>query len=82
MTTGPSSEELHLARQQRLAGMVLAATGVGWLGLQWLGGRMGWPMRYAFLIDLMAMAAFIWALTVTWRVWRRRKSGPQGPGGK
>lgn len=60
----------------------MALAGIGWLGLNWLGGRLGWPARYALLFDLVAIAAFVWALAVTWRVWRRRQSGPQGPGGK
>ena len=62
------------AGQARLAAVVIAATMVLWLGLSWLGGRLGWEARYAYLIDLAAIAAFVWSLAVTWRVWQRRRS--------
>ena len=80
MTPAPGSDPHALARQSRLAGLVMAVTGMAWVALQWLGGAMGWPVRFVFLFDLMAIAAFLWALAVTWRVWKRRRSGPQGPG--
>ncbi|WP_323716874.1 DUF5337 domain-containing protein [Paracoccus aminovorans] len=68
------------ARQMRLVAVVIAATMVAWLGVQWLGGRQGWPAKYAFLADLMAMGALIWSLMVTFRIWRRRKALSQGQG--
>jgi type VI protein secretion system component VasK len=64
----------RLARQARLAAMVIAATALLWLGAQWLGGQFGWQGRYAFLFDFAALAAFVWALAVTWRIWRQRRS--------
>lgn len=66
--------------QMRLVAVVIAVTMLGWLGLQWLGGQMGWPAKYAFLADLVAMGALIWSLLVTWRIWRRRKASSQGQG--
>jgi hypothetical protein len=48
---------------------------VAWMAAQWLGGRLGWEARFAFLFDLAALAAFIWAFVVTWRVWRARREG-------
>ena len=44
-----------------------------WMGAQWLGGSLGWDPRYVFLFDLMAAAAFIWTMVVTWRLWRQRQ---------
>ncbi len=67
-------------RQMRLAGAVIALTMVLWLGFQWLGGHYGLPEKYAFLADLAAMAAMIWSLAVTWRIWRRRKATSQRQG--
>jgi len=55
--------------------VVLAAAMLVWMGAQWLGGRMGWETRFVFLFDLAAMAAFVWSLAVTWRIWRRGKTG-------
>ena len=64
----------HLARQARLAAIVIAATMVMWMGAQLLGGALGWQPRFVFLFDLAALAAFIWALAVTYRIWRARRS--------
>ena len=59
--------------QVRLVALVLAGTMILWIGVQWLGGLMGWQTRFAFLADFAALAAFIWALLVTFRIWRRRQ---------
>ncbi len=61
-----------MAGQARLAAIVIAAAAVIWVGGNLLGGRLGWDPRYAFLLDFSALAAFVWGLVVTWRVWRRR----------
>jgi hypothetical protein len=45
-----------------------------WLGAQVVGGEMGWPPRFALLVDLMALAAFVWALALTFRIWRKRRA--------
>ncbi|UXU75214.1 MULTISPECIES: DUF5337 domain-containing protein [unclassified Paracoccus (in: a-proteobacteria)] len=68
------------AGQMRLVAVVIAVTILLWLGVQWLGGRMGWPAKYAFLADLMAIGALIWSLLVTWRIWRRRNASSQRQG--
>lgn len=62
------------AAQARLAALVMAGTTLVWLGLNWLGGRMGWEARWAFLFDLAAIAAFIWSLAIALRLWRRHRS--------
>jgi len=62
----------RLARQARLVAIVIAVAMVAWMAAQWLGGKLGWDPRYAFLFDFAAMAAFAWGLIVTWQIWRRR----------
>jgi len=62
------------ARQARLVAFVIAGTMLLWMGAQYLGGQMGWPVKFALLFDLAALAAFIWALVVTYRIWRQRQS--------
>ncbi|MGI9389774.1 MAG: DUF5337 domain-containing protein [Boseongicola sp.] len=62
-----------LARQARLVSLVIVGTMVLWLALQWLGGRLGLPERYVFLLDLFALAGFLWALIVTLQIWRKRR---------
>ena len=61
------------ALQVRLVALVIAGTMLLWIGAQWLGGIMGWQPRFAFLFDLVALAGFIWALLVTYRIWRKRQ---------
>ena len=68
---GPSSQDLVQGRKARMVALVLAGTMLLWMAAQWLGGRQGWDTSYAFLFDLAALAAFFWALVVTWRIWRR-----------
>ena len=69
----PTEEDRRLARQARVVAIVLVATMVIWMGAQFVGGQMGWPARFVFLFDFAALAAFIWALIVTTRIWQRRR---------
>jgi hypothetical protein len=71
--TRPDPADLSRARRARVVGIVLAATMILWMGAQWLGGRMGWETRFVFLFDLAAIAAFVWALVVTYQIWRGRR---------
>jgi len=62
-----------MARQGRIAALVIAGTMLLWLGAQWLGGWLGLPDRYAFLFDFAALAGLFWALVVTYQIWRARR---------
>ena len=73
MQQRPNPSDLKRAAQARLVGLVLVGTMVLWLGAQWLGGRLGWETRYVFLFDLAALAGFLWALVVTYQIWRGRR---------
>jgi len=68
-----TDQDKALARQARLVALVIAGTMVLWMGAQWIGGRLGLEARYVFLFDLAALAAFIWALYVTYQIWRKRR---------
>ena len=61
------------ARKARIVAVVIAATMVLWMGAQVLGARLGLPTRFAFLFDLAAIAALVWALIVTYQVWQARR---------
>ncbi|WP_434286501.1 DUF5337 domain-containing protein [Celeribacter sp. SCSIO 80788] len=63
-------KDRHLAKKARTVALVIALTMSIWLGAQWLGGKLGMPVRYAFLLDLMALAAFVWAFVVIYQIWR------------
>lgn len=72
--TKPGGRDQALVREARLVAVVIAVTAVLWLGAQWLiePGH-----RIMALFDLAALAAFFWALVVTWRIWRRQQR-PKG----
>jgi hypothetical protein len=76
--TVPSKADLQNGRDARLVAVVLVATMALWLGAQFLGGRFGWEARFVFLFDLAALAAFIWTMVVTYRIWRRQKADTNG----
>ena len=62
------------ASQVRIAAIVIIATMVLWMAGSWLGGRLGLPARFAFLVDFSALAAFFWALVVLARTaWQTRR---------
>ena len=58
--------------------LVIVGAMLLWLLAQGLGGMYGWDPRYAFLFDLAALAAFIWALVVTYQIWQRHKAAGRG----
>ena len=64
----PGGRDHARVREAQMVAVVIAATAILWLGAQWLvepGNRL------MVLFDLAALAAFTWALVVTWRIWRR-----------
>lgn len=71
--TKPAPQDIRNARSARTVAVVLAVTMLLWMGAQVVGGEMGWNPRYAFLFDLAALAAFFWALVVTYQIWRARR---------
>jgi hypothetical protein len=69
----PREAERGRLRQIRTAAIVMAATMVLWVGGQYIGEQLGWPVRFAFLLDLAAIAALVWAMIVTYLVWKARR---------
>ena len=68
-----SQDDQRRVRQIRRAAIVMAVTMVLWMGAQFLGGYLEWPYRFVFLFDLAAIGALVWALVVTYWVWKERK---------
>ncbi len=60
-------------KQTKLASYVMIASVVLLMLGSWLGGLLGLPPRFAFLIDFMALAGFAFAMIVLFRVWRARQ---------
>ena len=69
----PAPSEKPDAAQVRLATIVSVAAFLLWMAGSALGGALGLPVRFAFRLDLMCIAALVWALAVLYRVWRRRQ---------
>ncbi|SEK70387.1 DUF5337 domain-containing protein [Pacificibacter marinus] len=67
-------KDSRLAKKARLVSLVIAGTMVLWIGAQWVGSTLGLTTRYAVLFDLLALAAFVWALIVIYQIWRARQS--------
>ncbi|MGV8986705.1 MAG: DUF5337 domain-containing protein [Cypionkella sp.] len=60
--------------EARLIAVVIALAMILWVGVQYLGDQMQWPLKFIFLADLSAGAAFIWAMVATYRLWRKRQA--------
>lgn len=71
----PDQTERRRVAQIRRAAIVMAATMILWMGAQFLGGQLGLPVRLLFLFDLAAIAALVWAMIVTYWVWKARRDG-------
>ncbi|MBT9382531.1 DUF5337 domain-containing protein [Pseudooceanicola sp. CBS1P-1] len=71
--TGDRSTQIARARKSRQLAIVIAVTMLAWMGLQLLGGKMGLPGRYAFLLDFAAIVALVWVLVEATRIWRARR---------
>lgn len=70
---GPDRTEDGLRAQTRLAAVVIIVAMVAWMAGSMLGGALGVPVRFAFLLDLACLAALTFALVVLLRVWRARR---------
>ncbi|MEZ5751045.1 MAG: DUF5337 domain-containing protein [Paracoccaceae bacterium] len=71
--TNPADQDPMLAKQVRLVAFVIAGTMLVWGLGNLIGRELGLQGRYAFLFDFMALAGFLWALIVTYRIWRQRR---------
>ncbi|MEO9826571.1 MAG: DUF5337 domain-containing protein [Paracoccaceae bacterium] len=68
------AKDQALSKQARLVSIVIAGTMIIWMAAQWLGGKLELPQHYVFLVDLFALAGFLWALIVTFQIWRKRRA--------
>lgn len=63
-----------IAKKGRMVALVIAGAMIFWIGGQFLRATLDLPLRFAFLIDFMAIAAFVWALVVILQIWRARQN--------
>ena len=71
--TDNRDRDRQTARQARVVAVVIAATMVLWMLAQWIGGEVGLQARYAFLFDFLALAGLLWAMIVTFQIWRKSR---------
>ena len=69
----PHDDHKSVSRQARLVSLVIASTMILWMLAQWIGGKIGLPDRYVFLFALFALAGLLWAMIVTWHMWRNSR---------
>lgn len=62
-----------LARQGRIAALVIAGAALLSIFAPVLVAALGLPARYEILILLCALAAFIWSLVVAIRIWQKSR---------
>ena len=74
MTGQADAKDQALTRRARFVSIVIAGTMILWMVAQWVGGELGLPDRFVFLVDLFALAGFLWALIVTFQIWRKRRA--------
>ena len=67
-------QDRKIARQGRVVSLVIAGAMMFWIAMQWLGAEIGWGHGYTVLIDLGVLAAFFWALLVSFQMWRKRQT--------
>ena len=60
----------------RTIALIVAVTGLTYIGIQVLGGLLGWSNRIMGLFDLIALAIFGWAVVTAFLIWRRGQSEP------
>ena len=60
-------------RQGRIAALVIAAGGLLAILAPWLVAVLGLAPRFEILFYLISLAAFIWSLVVTVRIWQKTR---------
>ena len=62
-----------LARQGRIAAVVIAGAAILSVFAPVIVGALGLPARFEVLLLLFALAAFIWSLVVAIRIWQKSR---------
>ncbi|MBF9032242.1 hypothetical protein HKCCE3408_17725 [Rhodobacterales bacterium HKCCE3408] len=76
--TDPTRDARKLARRARRAAVIMAVSMMGWVAANFAGARLGWPAYLSFATDIAAICGLLWALWVTFEIWRdgRRNDVP------
>ncbi|QFU08349.1 hypothetical protein PARPLA_02948 [Rhodobacteraceae bacterium THAF1] len=68
-----AKDDLKTGKQARNIGVIMAMTMIMWMGLQLTGSALGLPQQLVFIVDIAALAVFVWALVATFRIWQKRR---------
>ncbi|MGB0959676.1 MAG: DUF5337 domain-containing protein [Halocynthiibacter sp.] len=68
-----SKNRNDISSQGRVVAIVIAAAGVVWVLANLAGSKLNWSIETMLFFDLAVLAAFIWALVVTYQIWRKRQ---------
>ena len=66
--------EQNRMAQGQITAVVIAGSVSLWLIANWLGPKFGLSVGYAFLADLIVLAALFWALINCYFIWRKRQA--------
>lgn len=69
-----NSQPSAIAKQGRFAALVIAGTGLFWVAAMMIGEWLDLPQRTRALLDLIALAGFVFAFVLIFRIWRARQS--------
>ena len=67
-------KDAYLARKGRITALVIAGTAVFWVLANLIGADYGWSNRTRALLDLVALAGFVFAIAMTYQIWRAHQS--------
>ncbi|ETX29476.1 DUF5337 domain-containing protein [Roseivivax isoporae] len=65
----------RIARQGRIIALVIAGTGLVWIGATALGAALDWSQRTRAFFDLAALAGFGTAIYMIYQLWQARRRG-------
>ncbi|MEL7344379.1 MAG: DUF5337 domain-containing protein [Pseudomonadota bacterium] len=72
--TKHADRDAALAKQGRIVALVIAGAGILAFIAPVLVRTVGLSVRFEILLYLVALAAFLWSLVVTYQIWRKRRS--------
>lgn len=61
-------------KQGRTIAITIAAAGMLSIFAPWLTASLGLAPRFEILFYLISLAAFIWSLVVTWKLWQKTRN--------
>ncbi len=61
-------------RQGRIIAITIAVAGVLAIAAPWITSVLGLAPKFEILLYLISLAAFIWSLVVTWKLWQKTRS--------